>query len=102
MKQRKLSGGRLCSSPSSSIPFLASSSPLILAKNTISLTIGSTGKELSQNTQFHIRKQSPAKASSKQKCGFFSNIFPCIFDHFEAGNDVEVIFAIFSGSKVGP
>ncbi|GBO30587.1 hypothetical protein AVEN_267425-1 [Araneus ventricosus] len=30
------------------------------------------------------------------------NPFPCIFYHFEAGNDVEMIFLIFSESKVVP
>ncbi|GBN98591.1 hypothetical protein AVEN_13129-1 [Araneus ventricosus] len=63
---------RLCSSTSSSIslPSTSTSSPLILAKHIISLTIDSTGYLLSQIPQCQIRQHSLDKTSSKQKRGF--------------------------------
>ncbi|GBL87706.1 hypothetical protein AVEN_81329-1 [Araneus ventricosus] len=57
------SSWRSCST-SSSISLPSTSIPLILAKDTVSLTIDSRG--LSQ-TQCHIRQHSPAKVSTKRK-----------------------------------
>ncbi|GBM38271.1 hypothetical protein AVEN_17718-1 [Araneus ventricosus] len=55
----------LWSSISSQISFLSTSNPLILAKDTISLTIGSTGTA-SDSSKSHSTTLS-AKASSNQK-----------------------------------
>ncbi|GBN47271.1 hypothetical protein AVEN_249558-1 [Araneus ventricosus] len=55
----------LCSSTSSSISSLSTSSPLVLNKDTILLTIGST--VLFQIPQSNIRQRFPVKASFNQK-----------------------------------
>ncbi|GBM69394.1 hypothetical protein AVEN_134427-1 [Araneus ventricosus] len=56
----------LCSSTSTPISLQSTSSPLILAKDTISLTMGSTGYCL-RLLNVTLRQHSPTEASSKQK-----------------------------------
>ncbi|GBM05108.1 hypothetical protein AVEN_210815-1 [Araneus ventricosus] len=96
MQFHKLFDGQLLATS-----LLSTSSPLILAKDAISLTIGSTGYCLRLlNVAFDNTLRSKLLPAEVKALLVIS--FPCIFDHFEAGNDVEVIFLIFSKSKVGP
>ncbi|GBN92731.1 hypothetical protein AVEN_148462-1 [Araneus ventricosus] len=70
----------LCSSTSSPISLLSISSPLILAEDTISLSIGFTGYCLGLlNVTFdNILRPKLLPSRSEDSLG---NLFPCIFDH---------------------
>ncbi|GBM60865.1 hypothetical protein AVEN_179015-1 [Araneus ventricosus] len=72
---------------------------LILAEDTISLTIGSTEYRLRVLNVTFNNTLRPKLLPSRSE-GSLGNPFPCIFNHFEAGNDIEVIFQIFSNVPV--
>ncbi|GBM10270.1 hypothetical protein AVEN_49992-1 [Araneus ventricosus] len=87
----------LCSYTSLSISLLSSSSPM--AKDTISFTSGTTDN-VSHPSKTHLTMLSGHLLPSKSE-GYLDKLFPRIFDHLEAGNDVEMIIPKFSESKIG-
>ncbi|GBL73032.1 hypothetical protein AVEN_128195-1 [Araneus ventricosus] len=92
----------LFSSTSSTISLLYTSSSRILAKSSISLTIGSTGATSETPRCYILGNTLRPKFLPSRSEGSLGNPFPFIVDRFEAGNDVEVIFLKFSESKFGP
>ncbi|GBL79450.1 hypothetical protein AVEN_92617-1 [Araneus ventricosus] len=72
---------------------------LIMAKATISLTIDFTLHYCLRLLNNNILRP---KLLPNRSENFLGHPFPCTFDHFEAGNVVEVLFLIFSESKVSP
>ncbi|GBL96902.1 hypothetical protein AVEN_182495-1 [Araneus ventricosus] len=96
----------LCSFRSSSISLLPTSRLLIFARHNLVdyrlhrvLSLLNEGLRLLNVTFASALRPKLLPSRSESSLG---NPFPCLFDHFEAGNDVEVILLIFSEREVGP
>ncbi|GBN63854.1 hypothetical protein AVEN_52977-1 [Araneus ventricosus] len=90
----------LHSSTSLSISLLSTCSPLILARH--NLVVYRLHWVIPETPHVTVDNTLRPKILPSKSDGCLVNSFPNIFDHFEAVNNVEVIFLIFFEIKVNP